>query len=257
MLCQMPELDICGARYLVDFIHLFTIFDYACFIMIKSRQGGVNYLIQIYKDCNSFCTQIVFTFLFFIMLLGCAQVGQIPEQVSKELPNPVSDFTEKDRYVVGLRWYQEGSFDIAGKFWKPLAEGGDCDAQYSMGLLYYEGAGVGKSYGRAVELWTGAARQGHVQAQIALGAVYSHIRIPYTALNCKKGCGEEKDLIGGYKWFGLASKLGSPREVRIAERSINRIGAEMTPAQIGEAKSKIEDWKPIPSQCKPRGVYIS
>lgn len=208
------------------------------------------------KNYSRFITLTVFLCFFAAAIAGCAQVGEIPKQISKELPNPVSDFTEKDRYVVGLRWYQEGSFDIAGKFWKLLAEDGDCDAQYSMGLLYYEGAGAGKSYGSAVELWTGAARQGHVQAQIALGAVYSHIRIPYTALNCKKGCGGEKDLIGGYKWFGLASKLGSPREVRIAERSINRIGAEMTLAQIGEAKSKIEDWKPIPSQCKPRGIYI-
>lgn len=190
------------------------------------------------------------------MAVGCAQVKQIPGQVPKELPNPVSDFTEKDRYVVGLRWYQEGNFDIARKFWKPLAEDGDCDAQYTMGLLYYEGAGVRKSYGRAVELWSSAAQQGQAQAEIALGAVYSHIGIPYTPLNCKRGCGVMKDLVRGYKWFGLASKLGSPREVRIAEKSIVRISVEMSSEQIEQAKSKIKDWKPDPSQCKPRGLYI-
>lgn len=213
-------------------------------------------MIRIVKYCKSFSTQIVLTLLYIILAVGCAQVERIPEQVPKELPNPVSDFTQKDRYVVGLRWYQEGHFDIAGKFWKPLAEQGDCDAQYSMGLLYYRGAGVRKSHTRAVELWTGAAKQGQAQAQIALGAVYSHIGISYTPLNCSKGCGVKKDLVRGYKWFGLTSKLGSPREVRIAERSINRISAEMTLVQIEEAKSKIKDWKPNPSQCKPRGLYI-
>ena len=65
-----------------------------------------------------------------------------------------------------------------------------------------------------------------------------------------------KDLVRGYKWFGLASKLGSPREVRIAEKSIVRISVEMSSEQIEQAKSKIKDWKPDPSQCKPRGLYI-
>ena len=117
------------------------------------------------NNTGKLCVTIAFVVIYIILVAGCAQVEQIPEQVPKELPNPVSDFTQKDKYMIGLRWYQQGNLDIAVKFWRPLAESGDCDAQYSMGLLYYRGAGVRKSYNRAVELWTGAAEQGQAQAQ--------------------------------------------------------------------------------------------
>ena len=208
------------------------------------------------NNTGKLCVTIAFVVIYIILVAGCAQVEQIPEQVPKELPNPVSDFTQKDKYMIGLRWYQQGNLDIAVKFWRPLAESGDCDAQYSMGLLYYRGAGVRKSYNRAVELWTGAAEQGQAQAQIALGAVYSRIRIPYTPINCKKGCGEDKDIVKGYKWFGLARNMGTPREIRVAEKSIERISAQMTPEQIEQAKTDIDDWKPTPAKCLSRGIYL-
>jgi|GEM_PF-1028533 len=195
--------------------------------------------------------------LVLVITAGCAQVEQIPGQAYEELPNPVSDFTEKDKFKIGLRWYEQGSFDIAKKFWKPLAEEDDCDAQYSMGLLYYSGAGVRRDFGEAAALWTEAGEQGQVQAQIALGAAYSHTEISYTSINCNRGCGIEKDLIEGYKWFGLASKSGSPREVGIAQKSIERISAQMSSTQIEEARSEIYNWKPSPSECISRGIFIA
>jgi len=195
--------------------------------------------------------------LLLIITAGCAQVEQIPEQVPEDLPNPVSDFTEKDKFKIGLRWYQQGSFDIAKKFWKPLAEEGDCDAQYSMGLLYYSGAGVRRNYEEAVILWREAADQGQGQAQIALGAAYSHTGISYVSINCKKGCSVEKDLTRGYMWFGLAGKSGSPKEVSIAQKSIERISTQMTSEQIEEAQSEINNWKPNPSKCKSRSLFIA
>ena len=60
----------------------------------------------------------------------------------------------------------------------------------------------------------------------------------------------------GYKWFGLARNMGTPREIRVAEKSIERISAQMTPEQIEQAKTDIDDWKPTPAKCLSRGIYL-
>ncbi|MFB3148060.1 MAG: hypothetical protein ACE10J_05290, partial [Thermodesulfobacteriota bacterium] len=53
---------------------------------------------------------IVFMLVFLVLIFSfsCQQAKEIPKQIPKELPNPVSDFTENDRYKLGLRWYQQG-----------------------------------------------------------------------------------------------------------------------------------------------------
>ncbi|MGH7891862.1 MAG: tetratricopeptide repeat protein, partial [Thermodesulfobacteriota bacterium] len=110
-----------------------------------------------------------------ILFFGCQQIKEIPDEIPEQLPNPVRDFTEKDNYLIGLNWYQQWNYQIAAKYWKPLAQEGACDAQYALGLLYFEGLGVGQSYERAIDLWTRSADQGQAQAQISLGIVYSRL----------------------------------------------------------------------------------
>ena len=192
-----------------------------------------------------------------ISAVGCAQVEQIPAQVHEDLPNPVSDFRDNDKFSIGLKWYKDANFDIARKFWQPLAESGDCDAEYSMGLLYYSGAGVRRSYEKAHTWWTRAAEQGQGQAQAVLGASYTRARIPYIFIDCRKGCGTDRDLVEGYKWFGLASESSSPRIVSTSQSSIERISAQMSAEQIEEAQQEINNWKPNPSKCTSRDILIA
>lgn len=196
--------------------------------------------------------------LLFMMALGisCQQAKEIPGELSEDIPNPVSDFTQKDRYKLGLRWYQQGQFNIAKKMWTPLAERGDCDAQYALGLLYFNGLGVRKNYNTALTWWGRAANQEQQQALYSMGIIYSHGNIPYTTLNCKRGCGQSKNLVESYKWFSLAKEHGSPREIEFADRSLNRIIPQMTDAEISEAQYILKEWKPEPSRCKSRGLYI-
>ncbi len=196
------------------------------------------------------------TAAFVILFLGCQQIKEIPDGIPEQLPNPVRDFTEKDNYLIGLSWYKQWNYQIAAKFWKPLAQEGDCDAQYALGLLYFEGLGVGQSYERAIGLWTRSADQGQAQAQISLGVVYSRLSLPYTSLDCKSGCGQEKDLIAAYRWFGIASEIGSPHEVTVAQDSLKKIVPEMTPEEIREGDALIDSWKPEPARCAPRGYFI-
>lgn len=183
-----------------------------------------------------------------IFLVACQDVKQIQDQ----LPNPVRDFTEKDPYIIGLRWYEYGEYDIARKYWESLAEDGDCDAQFSLGLLYFEGRAVSRSYEKARSWWTKAAKQAQPQAQVALGVMYSHSEIPYSFLQCGRGCGASKDLIMAYKWFSLAGDSGSPRERNQAKKLLKKIKPEMTPEQISMADVLIKEWKPDPSACVPR-----
>lgn len=252
-LCQIFGLYIYSARHLFDFIFFLNIFGCSGYVLKKGDSRTMTK--SRYLKYTSLNTIAIIFFIF--ISSGCAQVEQIPGQVHEDLPNPVSDFTERDTFMIGLKWYQQGSFDIARKFWKPLSQEGDCDAEYAMGLLYYAGAGVRRSYGDALMLWTEAAEQGQTQAQIALGAAYSHRGISYASINCKKGCGVEKNLIIGYKWFGLGGKSGSVREAGIAQKSIEAISTQMTSEQIEEAQSKIKNWKPTPSECKSRGIIIA
>ena len=194
--------------------------------------------------------------LFVFILSGCADIKDVPEQVNEDIPNPVSDFTVKDQYIKGLKWYEQGEYNIAKKFWKPLAQSGDCDSQYGVGLLYLKGLGMGRNYDKAIALWQDAAKRGHGQAQNGLGAIYSRINIPYTSVDCKKGCGEEKDLIQAFKWFGIAVKNNSPRSADIAEKSLNRIRSNMTIEQINEAEFLVDGWQTDSPECVLRDFYL-
>ncbi len=194
--------------------------------------------------------------LVLILCLSCQQAKEIPGQVGEDIPNPVSDFTENDRYKLGLRWYQQGQYDIARKMWKPMAQNGDCDAQYALGLLYFNGLSVRKNYSTALKWWGRAAQQAQPQGLNSLGVVYAHQRVPYTTLDCKKGCGEARNLIQAYKWFGLALEYGPPREVKFAQKSLDRISLEMSDAEVLESQVLIKNWKPKPSKCKSRGLFI-
>jgi TPR repeat protein len=189
-----------------------------------------------------------FSIAVIVFFLACQDIKQIGSQ----LPNPIRDFTEKDPYIIGLRWYEYGEYDIARKYWEPLAKDGDCDAEFSFGLLYFEGRAVSKSYEKATEWWTKAAKQGQPQAQVALGVMYSQSEVPYSPFQCRRRCGVSKDLVTAYKWFGVAGASGFPQDEHQAKRLINEIKRDMAPEQIRMADLLIKEWKPDPSACVPR-----
>lgn len=62
------------------------------------------------------------------------------------------------------RYYDEGKFLEAAKQLRPLADGGDADAQYMAGLLFFEGKGVNKNKAQAEKYLKLAALQGHEKA---------------------------------------------------------------------------------------------
>ena len=70
----------------------------------------------------------------------------------------------------GLTAYNSGDYATALREWTPLAEQGDADAQYNLGVMYANGQGVSQDYKTAVKWYRLAAEQGNPRAQGNLGA---------------------------------------------------------------------------------------
>lgn len=68
-------------------------------------------------------------------------------------------FTHADAgidFQLGLEAYEKGDYKTALKMFKPLAEQGDGDAQFCLGVMYANGFGVPKDYIQA-HLWLNLA----------------------------------------------------------------------------------------------------
>jgi uncharacterized protein len=76
------------------------------------------------------------------------------------------------------------------------AEQGDAEAQYNLGMLYYEGHGVRQEYATARHWWEQAATQGNAWAQHRLGVLY------------QKGRGVPQDDATAREWFEKAAAQG-------------------------------------------------
>ena len=96
----------------------------------------------------------------------------------------------------GLAAAQAGDFATALKEWTPLAEAGDVDAQYNLGIMYDNGYGVPQDYAEAVKWYRLAAEQGNVDAQYNLAIMYDN------------GKGVLQDDQEAIKWYRLAAEQG-------------------------------------------------
>jgi hypothetical protein len=97
-------------------------------------------------------------------------------------------------YEAGKRAYLAGDYQEALGIWQPLAEGGNEFAQFSMGSLYFEGAGVEKNDAESVKWFRMAGEQGYAPAQFNLGNAYKH------------GNGVEQDDAQAAEWWRKAAE---------------------------------------------------
>ena len=82
-------------------------------------------------------------------------------------------------------------------FGEGAADQGCMEAQYSLGMAYYNGDGMTKNYSKAAEWFWKAAVQGCVEAQYCLGKMFYN------------GDGMAKDDRTAVKWFWKAADQGS------------------------------------------------
>ena len=60
----------------------------------------------------------------------------------------------------GVEAYKRGEYATAMREWRPLAEAGDVDSRYGLGLMYHKGEGVPQDSAEAVKWFRQAAEQG-------------------------------------------------------------------------------------------------
>lgn len=96
----------------------------------------------------------------------------------------------------GMDAYQEKDYLKAVQVWRPLAQAGDSDAQYRLGVMYAEGKGVAPNDAEAALWFERSAEQGNASAQYNLGASYA------------EGVGVRKDMEAAAKWFRRAADQG-------------------------------------------------
>jgi len=134
---------------------------------------------------------------------------------------------------VGLDAYKRGDYTTALLEWRPLAEHGDANAQYNLGVMYDFGKGVPQDFATARQWYEKAAAQGHAGAQNNLGGLYEF------------GHGVTQDHVCAYMWYNVAAAHSTgDAQKDVAAENRDEIAGRMTPAQIAEAQKLAREWKP-------------
>ena len=133
-----------------------------------------------------------------------------------------------DDFQDGYDAYHKKDYKTARKFWLPLAEQGDAEAQSNLGLMYDKGQGVPQDYKEAVRLYRLSAEQGDVDAQLKLGVSYG------------MGRGVPKDYALAHMWWNLSGSNGNKE----AAENRDIVETKMTPQKIEKAQEMARNWKP-------------
>lgn len=132
----------------------------------------------------------------------------------------------------GLEAYTVGSFEMAAREWRPLAEQGHVAAQYHLGLLYEEGQGLPQDYDMARYWYLRAAEQDYVDAYFSLAEMYA------------TGRGALSDRSLAYHWYTLAAQRGHAR----AKEVMGRYAPKLTTEQMAEAGRITKAWLQVHAQ---------
>lgn len=162
----------------------------------------------------------------------------------------------------GIDAYVSGNYPVALAEFTSLAEKGNAEAQYILGLMYVEGKVVPQDYKVAMLWYRKAAEQGNARAQNSLGAMYARglgVPLDYqTALSWYLKAAEQgdstaqnnlgfmylnvqgvpADLVQAHKWFSLAAATGNED----AKENKKLAEGMMTPGEIKNAEKLAQEW---------------
>ncbi len=126
----------------------------------------------------------------------------------------------------GLEAAKRGDYAVALREWRPLAELGHADAQFNLGLMYFEGLDVAQDRAEAAKWFMVAAERGNVFAPDLLGRMYW------------AGLGVPRDYVHAHMWFDLAVVQGHKEAADSRDVLVRR----MTPADVLKAKRMALEW---------------
>jgi len=177
---------------------------------------------------------------------------------------PNTKYSTTDDYATGLRWFERGmqnnsaqEIHTAIRYWEPLVEKGDCDAEYRMGLIYFAALGKERSYETAHKLWVKAANGNQQRAQWALGDLYLQDE-SLVFHHCTKtpNCDIKKDIKEALFWYKLFEKSAKYSiEKKYLNHVMPKVEAQLSQIEIKEIESKASKWKPTPKDCGARNMW--
>ena len=168
----------------------------------------------------------------------------------------------------GIDAYRRGDGAAALAVFEPLAEQGDRNAQFMMGVLHEDGVGIAKDMAKAIAWFRRAAEAGLASAQYNLAQYYENgtgvAADPSMAVGWYRraaarghgkaqnnlglfyaaGKGVAKDLVEAWMWYELASRHLPGKGHRVAVENRDRVEKAMSPAQVAEARNRAATWKP-------------
>ena len=109
---------------------------------------------------------------------------------------------------------------------RKLADQGDADAQWQLGVRYHNGEDVPRDDVQAMQWFLRAAEQGHVTAQATLGAYYW------------AGRGVPQDFSKAYFWSAIALAQGDEN----SKSRLEGLASQMTQTQVSAARQQAEVW---------------
>jgi TPR repeat protein len=126
-----------------------------------------------------------------------------------------------------------GDYVGAVAIWRPLAERGDVNAEYNLGVNYELGHGVPKNDATAAMWYRRAANRGMGPAMLNLAhLIVQNARGP-------------ADLVPAYAWSMIAATHAADPGVRAsAERNMGVLMQHMSYAQITQAENTARSWAP-------------
>ena len=104
-----------------------------------------------------------------------------------------------DSFDEGFTAFISGDYKTAFSEWRPLAEAGDIEAQFGLGMLYERGRGVARDIEEAARWFHRAAEQGSMRAQTQIAGMYA------------RGDGVDEDWDQAIAWWRKAAAQGSVR----------------------------------------------
>ena len=134
------------------------------------------------------------------------------------------------QYYLGMMYYDgQGvvqDYKEAVKWYRKSAEQGDSSAQFNVGAMYDNGEGGVQDYKEAVKWYRKSVEQGHSKAQYNLGRMYY------------KGQGVLQDYVMAHMYWSIASVSGDKNAIK----NIGIVKKQMTPSQIEKAQKLAREW---------------
>jgi len=150
-----------------------------------------------------------------------------------EQGNPNAQFFLGVMYGMGQGVPQDYAESLM--WFRNAAEQDNPNAQACLGIMYSQGRGVKQDYAEAVKWYRKAAEQGNANAQNNLGSFYSD------------GRGVAKDYVQAHLWYNLAAA----QEFEDSAKLRDEVARKMTASQIRHAQELARNWKPRSVAAKP------